>query len=293
MRPFRAAAVLLLAAAYPLVPAPAAQAAAACPMVVAHRTGPQDAPENSIPGIAKAAAAGAGWVEADIRFSKSTAPTNGAFPMLVHDATIDRTTDGTGTVADLWFTEVREHSAAAYAPWSSNPAFAGYKPDGTPKTLVPYAWDLFLAASDLGLRVLLDVKVTPNRQQADKLIDYVDRFDYRNRIIYMSSAASVTAMHAWYPDLAYLVIEYPPAGMMRTAESVRATGAMGYAVSDSRIAAKPFVDYYHASGLQVWTWTSDDPARDVVANWARLAGYGVYALVTNRPGDLVAMCGEG
>lgn len=48
--------------------------------VVAHRTCPRDAPENSLAGIATAAAAGADVVEVDVRRARD------GIPVLVHDA---------------------------------------------------------------------------------------------------------------------------------------------------------------------------------------------------------------
>ncbi|WP_420843606.1 glycerophosphodiester phosphodiesterase family protein [Jiangella muralis] len=39
----------------------------------------------------------------------------------MHDSTVDRTTDGTGNIADLTFDEVRALNAADYAPCGSGP----------------------------------------------------------------------------------------------------------------------------------------------------------------------------
>jgi glycerophosphoryl diester phosphodiesterase len=52
--------------------------------VIAHRTCPQHAPENSLEGIAKAAELGADAVEIDVR------PTRDGVPVLNHDATVWR-----------------------------------------------------------------------------------------------------------------------------------------------------------------------------------------------------------
>ena len=56
------------------------------PLVVAHRTCPRDAPENSLAGIAKAIEFGADVVEVDVR------RTSDGRPMLLHDRWLLRTT---------------------------------------------------------------------------------------------------------------------------------------------------------------------------------------------------------
>ncbi|MSO66047.1 MAG: glycerophosphodiester phosphodiesterase [Alphaproteobacteria bacterium] len=63
------------------------------PAVIAHRGASGQAPENTIVAIARAAALGARWVEID---AKLTA--DGEL-ILMHDDTLDRTTDGRGPVA--------------------------------------------------------------------------------------------------------------------------------------------------------------------------------------------------
>lgn len=76
-------------------------------MVVAHRAafmenGQIILPENSLPAIAYAIALGVDMVELDIQATK-----DGRF-VLIHDATVDRTTDGSGAVKDMTFAELRQ-----------------------------------------------------------------------------------------------------------------------------------------------------------------------------------------
>lgn len=76
-------------------------------MVVAHRAafmenGQIILPENSLPAIAYAIALGVDMVELDIRATK-----DGRF-VILHDATVDRTTNGSGAVKDMTYAELRE-----------------------------------------------------------------------------------------------------------------------------------------------------------------------------------------
>ena len=63
------------------------------PIVIAHRTCPRDAPENSLAGIAIAAALGADAVEVDVRRSAD------GIPVLLHDRRLYRTTRRLASVA--------------------------------------------------------------------------------------------------------------------------------------------------------------------------------------------------
>ncbi len=249
-----------------------APSGSACPAVVAHKTSPFDAPENSVPGIAISAELGVKVVEVDVRWSSS------GYPVLMHDETIDRTTTGTGKVAELGLKYMVSLPANDYAPWKTDSRFTDVK--------VPYAWDFLNAARNSDVDLLLDTKVTPSRAAMDKLIEYVDRFSYRSRIVVMASAAAVTTMHAMYPDLRYVVIEYPPADMLRTADSVKKTGADGYALSWDRTTQQA-ASYYKSSGLDFYVWTSDRPTYDVADSWQKLASWGVDRIITNHPDDAI------
>jgi glycerophosphoryl diester phosphodiesterase len=61
--------------------------------VVGHRGGGAFAPENTLAGIRKAAAMGFGGVEFDVMLSADKVP------VLIHDETLERTTDGRGAVS--------------------------------------------------------------------------------------------------------------------------------------------------------------------------------------------------
>nr|MBA3891591.1 hypothetical protein [Gemmatimonadaceae bacterium] len=63
--------------------------------IIAHRGGAGRAPENTIPALAGARALGADAVEFDVRMSRD------GEVVVIHDPTVDRTTDGRGAVLDL------------------------------------------------------------------------------------------------------------------------------------------------------------------------------------------------
>ncbi len=80
---------------------------AGSPLVFAHRGGPRHAPENTLSAFRTAIADGADGLEFDVQMSR-----DGAL-VVIHDETVDRTTNGTGAVRDLTLAELRSLDAGA------------------------------------------------------------------------------------------------------------------------------------------------------------------------------------
>jgi glycerophosphoryl diester phosphodiesterase len=75
------------------------------PLVLAHRGGPALGPESTLATYQRAIDAGVQWLELDVQMSKD------GVLVVIHDETVDRTTNGTGAVADLTFDELRKLDA--------------------------------------------------------------------------------------------------------------------------------------------------------------------------------------
>jgi len=71
------------------------------PQFLAHRGGRVYEPENTIAAFQHAIDTGADWIEFDVQQTK-----DGKL-VVIHDETVDRTTDGTGRVEDMTFEQIR------------------------------------------------------------------------------------------------------------------------------------------------------------------------------------------
>jgi glycerophosphoryl diester phosphodiesterase len=71
------------------------------PQVIAHRGGRALAPENTLKAFQNAIALGVDWLELDVQRTQ-----DGAL-VVIHDDTVDRTTNGTGAVRDLTLDQIR------------------------------------------------------------------------------------------------------------------------------------------------------------------------------------------
>jgi len=77
-------------------------------LVIAHRGASGNAPENTMAAFKKAVALGANFIETDLQLSRD------ARFVAIHDATVNRTTNGQGTVHDLTLTELRRLDAGSW-----------------------------------------------------------------------------------------------------------------------------------------------------------------------------------
>jgi glycerophosphoryl diester phosphodiesterase len=71
------------------------------PQLIAHRGGPVFEPENTIAAFRNAIKVDVDWIEMDVQRTK-----DGEL-VVIHDETVDRTTNGTGRVADLTLEQIR------------------------------------------------------------------------------------------------------------------------------------------------------------------------------------------
>jgi glycerophosphoryl diester phosphodiesterase len=82
--------------------------ASRAPLCIAHRGASASAPENTLAAFERAFDDGADWIECDVRLTADGAP------IVLHDATLERTTDGRGPAARRTLAEVRRLDAGAW-----------------------------------------------------------------------------------------------------------------------------------------------------------------------------------
>lgn len=111
--------------------------------IAAHRGVASLAPENTLAGIRKAAELGLTWIEIDIQLSAD------GIPVVVHDVSVDRCSNGQGRVADLSWAELQQLDAGSWF----DPAFSG---EG-----LPCLEQVLLLCIELNLSVNLELKVHP------------------------------------------------------------------------------------------------------------------------------------
>lgn len=114
------------------------------PPIIGHRGACGHAPENTLASIRQAAALGVGWVEFDTRLTRDCEA------VLMHDDTLDRTSDGSGMVAQSDWAKLRTLDAGA---WYGT-AFSGVR--------IPSLRQAITVLAELGLGADVEIKPGPD-----------------------------------------------------------------------------------------------------------------------------------
>ncbi len=141
------------------------------PRIAGHRGAAAYAPENTLEGIHTAADMDVEWVELDVKLTKD------GVPIIFHDDTLDRTTNGAGPVAEADYSHIRELEAGS---WFSD-SFAGIKIPSLEEAIE------VLIERDLGLN--LEIKPCPGREieTAEAALDVLSQYwDDHERLLISS-----------------------------------------------------------------------------------------------------------
>ena len=137
--------------------------------VCGHRGYSLHYPENTLPGLEAAKAAGATTVEIDVVLTAD------GEPIVLHDLTVDRTTDSHGFAADLTLEQVRRLDAGV----RFHPAFAGTK---IPTVAEALDW---AKANDIG--IVLEIKEAERPDLAvERVAALLQATDTLDRVIVIS-----------------------------------------------------------------------------------------------------------
>ena len=245
-------------------------------LVCGHRGAAAYAPENTLGAFHLAADQGAEWVEFDVQLTQD------GVPVVMHDDTVVRTTDGVGLVTALSHADIGKLNAAA--------KFQSPKPPvNFVRERVPDLDNvLSTIAGGRGLGVNIELKGRPGTQEklGEEAAALVYKYGMREGVLISSfDHARLRALHAWFEaDTA----ARPPIsiGMLY---SVRLPDPIGLAHEMGANAIHPkaslidaaLVEQAHAHGFAVNTWTVDEQAE-----MERLMNIGVDMIISNVPDRL-------
>ena len=235
------------------------------PLVIAHRGNSAVAPQNTLAAFEAAWRAGAGSIEIDVQLTAD------GEVVVIHDDTVDATTDGTGALAGLTLADVRALDAGS---WFS-PAYAGQR--------VPtFAEVVDLLLSRPGVELLLEVKGSWTTEQVRKVTEPLRAAGLTDRVIGQSFwPETVAALAEADPGLrrGLLVFQTDEDLLDRCAE----LGVMTCNPLGTLLLEQPdLVDRLHAAGLQVMVWTLNEPE-----HWEAAVRLDVDGIITDRPDRLV------
>lgn len=233
------------------------------PIIEAHRGYSAVYPENTLLAFRQAVAAGAPSIELDIHVSA-----DGEL-VVMHDATVDRTTNGTGAVAAMPWSALRRLDAGA---WKS-PAFAGER--------IPSLAEALSLSDSAPVAFNVEVKrfSDPGRV-AGKLAEMLRRHAPRQgeHVVSSFDLDALLQVRAADAGLPLAILGKDGVALLALAREhglpwvhVHHEGVTGDVVAAA-----------HAHGVKVMVWTVDNPDLALV-----YAGFGVDKICTNRAPDLL------
>jgi glycerophosphoryl diester phosphodiesterase len=237
-------------------------------LVIGHRGDPTNAPEDTVASINAAFALGAGMVEIDVQFSLD------GVVVVIHDETLERTTDGTGRVAETTLADLKRLDAGS----STDRKYEGER--------IPTLEEALRAAAGRG-PLLLDLKADGLGRAVGEALRRLDL------------PGSSVAIGAWTPEQVQDFVTHVPGAqiLMATGQPLpepddeffrreRARGITGFEVF-YEVLDEAFIAAAHRHDMPVYAFTiNDEPTL------RRLIAMGVDGIETDDPGLLVRLVTE-
>jgi glycerophosphoryl diester phosphodiesterase len=227
------------------------------PLVIAHRGGSGMAPENTLAAFHNAVTVNADYFELDVMISSDDSL------MIIHDATVDRTTDGTGTVSEMTFEQLRALDAGSWY----GPEFSGEK--------IPTLWESLMVArnSNNDIGVVIEIK-SANASVPSKVVEIVKIIGMESRVIISSfSMSQIAEVKTLEPTIAVQLF-----GTITETHIDQVAAISGEWVGSGGTLTQDVIDYAHQQGIYFNAWTLNsastmNPAIDL----------GVDAITTDFP----------
>ena len=235
------------------------------PIRIAHRgaSGEGLAPENTLAAFERAIQIGVDAVELDVRASRD------GKVVVIHDATLDRTTNRTGAVSEMTLAEIRRADAGARV--------------GLRGERVPTLDEVLDLIRNRAL-ALIEIKAG---YLAERVLEVVDLLDAGSQVLIQSfDPDTVRRIKALDPTIptALLVGKLPTSPSRvrarRMVREIMEVGANALTVWHATL-TPPFFEEMRRRAVSVWTWTVDEEVamRDMVQ-------LGVQGIITNYPDRL-------
>lgn len=242
--------------------------------VIAHRGASSEAPENTLPAFELAVRQGADAFELDVRLTADGAP------VVCHDATLDRTTHGSGPIRARTLAELRAVDAGVQFSRDGGATF----PYRDAAVRIPTLGEVLWAFP--GMPILVEIKEPEAQEPVRRVLVQEDA------VARCVAASELTAAVGVFREPPFASgASGPEIGALYRAQLLRRRLPVpGYDLLSVPlryrglpVPTRRFVAAARSLGCPVHVWTVDDPAT-ARRLWAR----GVAGIVTNRPAAIAA-----
>lgn len=251
------------------------------PKLIAHRGAMHYAPENTLSALRLAHKMGAMFVEFDVMLTRD------GVPVIFHDDTLDRTTNGSGRVREQTYATIASLDAGSWfnpSTQSSSPRIAGFNPRFAGER-VPTLDEWLQVCAELKMGINIEIKTKGGRDAymlADHVLVSLARYWHSGLPAPLVSSASKTALKAMYSRDPSIMLGYiSDFWSWRLLSTLEKYHCVSFHVYHKRV-TKARVSRVKATGRKVLSYTVNDKTLG-----EKLFAMGVDALFTNKP-DLLA-----
>jgi glycerophosphoryl diester phosphodiesterase len=236
--------------------------------IIAHRGNSSECPENTLTAFASALELGVPAIELDVHLTRDGAV------VVIHDESIERTTDGRGRVADMTLQELRRVSAGQPAVFGA--AFAHERVPTLAEVI-----DLVRGRAHL----LVELKGRADGRSDDRVeratVETLRQTGMRDVALLSFDRAALEVCRALAPEIPRGLLAHQPP----TAPLLAAARELGcrLVLPEKGLLCRDLVAEARGAGLDVATWIVDDPQELDDLEDLGLAGVG-----SNRPRALLA-----
>lgn len=234
-------------------------------IIEAHRGDSANAPENTLSAFRRALDLGADSIELDVH------PALDGTLMVIHDSTLDRTTNGTGAIQTKTVEQLRRLDAGTWLA----PEFADEK--------IPSLEEVFTLLAGSRTNLNIEIKASPSGFNVPRaLVNLLRRFGReRDYIVSSFNLQALLEVRKIEPQMQLALIGKGP----QILPQAKLHG-LPWIHGEFSTVDKPLIEAAHALGMRVNIWTMDDPSR--FAYWK---GIGVDKICTNCPSKMLAAAG--
>ena len=231
------------------------------PLIEAHRGDSSNAPENTIAAFERAIRLGVASIELDIH------PCKDGTLMVIHDDTVDRTTDGSGSVSDFTVEQLLCLDAGA----KFSPEFKGER--------IPRFAEVLQLAANTSTLLNIEIKASsPGSGVSQAVVEHLCQFDKQGEYIVSSFEMEELLAVRDHCSKVALALLGESADILPFAERHHIPWIHVEHTSVSR----ETIARAHSVGIRVNVWTVDDPK--TLPYWQEI---GVDKVCTNRPARMI------
>ena len=213
------------------------------PWVVAHRGYRQKYPENTLAAFQAAMEAGVSMIELDVNFSRDRKV------VVIHDATLERTTDGHGAVSDNTMAELKKLDAGSWF----DPRFADQHPPELSEVL-----DLINGRTRLNIEIKAHAYEHRHPQDAieKQVVALVKQKNMQDSVLISSFEIDILVQMASMEDPPAIALISQTPVSKRIVEICSHLKVFSWH-PDHKIVTPRQVDMMHAAGLKVFPYNVD------------------------------------